>query len=109
MATAPLIMLLVLLTAVLVVALFLITVVTMLHIVSNRLNKILGAVGQVVENTDGLAPVVEEIADDIAAGEATIVGAVDRLKQRKGIHDGAEAETVGAAPAYVPPSGFTNY
>jgi hypothetical protein len=102
-------MLIVLLLAVVVVALFLIIVVTMLHIVSNRLNKILGAVGQVVENTDGLEPIINEIAEDIGAGERTIVAAVDRLKTRKGVHDDAEAEAVGAAPAYAPPTGFTNY
>jgi len=105
-------MVIVLVLAVVVVALFLITVVTMLHIVSNRLNKILGAVGQVVENTDGLEPIIDEIAADIGSGEATIVGAVERLQIRKGVHDGAEAvgASVAPTPTYAaPPAGFSNY
>jgi|GEM_PF-3916177 len=107
METAPLIMVLALVLAVVVVAVFLITVVYILHMVSNRLNKILGAVGGVVEKTEGLQPLITEIREDLLGGQATIEGAVSRLAQRKGAH--AEPEAVGASPAYTPPSGFSNY
>jgi len=116
MDIAPLIMLIVLLVAVAVVALFLITVIYVLHVVSNRLGKILGAVGLVVDKTEGLQPIIREISDDLAAGQSTIEAAVARLKIRKGLHDDAQPQPqpqpqpiAATPPAYVPPSGFSNY
>jgi hypothetical protein len=68
--------------AVVVVALFLIAIVVELRRTHLQLVTILGAVGETVDKTDGLRPIVEEISSDLAAGEAAFADCVDRLEQR---------------------------
>ena len=72
------------LVAVLVIAGFLIAVIVELRRTHLRLVTILGAVVETVEKTDGLEGVVNDIADDLAAGQAALAECVDRLEQRVG-------------------------
>jgi hypothetical protein len=87
METAQLVMLIAVCLAIVVVAAFLITVVTLLAQIWMRINTILGVVGGVVEKTAPLGDVIGEIKADLGAGEAAIVGAVERLKVRKGYRE----------------------
>ena len=105
--------------AIVVIALFLITVVSMLAQIWSRINTILGVVGGVVEKTEPLGPVIGEIKVDIAGGEAAIVDSVERLKLRKGysepsaMHDDdrdREPAGLGTSADVAPPtSAFRNY
>jgi hypothetical protein len=101
MEAAPVVTLIAVALAVLVIALFLITVTYQLHQVSSRLNTILSVVVDVGEKTAPLEPVINEIATDLTGAHEAIDGAVARLKERKGYSDA----TNGAAPGAVPPSG----
>lgn len=118
METAQLVMLIAVCLAIVVVAVFLITVVTLLAQIWSRINTILGVVDGVVEKTEVLGPVVGEIKADLAAGEAAIVDAVERLKVRKGLSDSTAVESppdhrqtagVGARSDPPPPADFRNY
>jgi len=106
--------------AIVVVATFLITVVTLLGQIWSRINTILGVVGGVIEKTEPLAPVIREIKEGLAGGEAAIVGAVERLKLRKGYAADQESsavdpfedrQPVGVAPSSEAPSppAYRNY
>ena len=86
------------LVAVLVVAGFLIAVVVELRRTHLQLITILGAVVETVQNTDALEGVVNEIADDLAAGQAALADCVGRLEQRLGV----EPEAPAAPPAPIP-------
>ena len=122
MEAAQAIMLIAVILAIVVIAVFLIAVVTMLAGIWSRINTILGVVGGVVEKTEVLDPIISEIKGDLAGGEAAIVGAVDRLKVRKGfsespggVHDqDRDREPAGlgtssdVAPSGAAP-GFSNY
>ena len=72
------------LVAVLVIAGFLIAVIVELRRTHLRLITILGAVVETVNKTDGLEGVVNDIADDLAAGQAALADCIDRLEQRVG-------------------------
>jgi uncharacterized membrane protein YjjB (DUF3815 family) len=87
--------------AVAVVALFLIAIVVELRRTHLQLVVILGAVGETVNQTDGLEDVVAEIATDIAAGQAALLACVERLEQRLG------SEGNGVPPSK--PHLYTNY
>jgi hypothetical protein len=90
------------LVAVLVVAGFLIAVVVELRRTHLRLITILGAVVDTVKQTDGLEGVVNEIANDLTAGQAALTDCVDRLEQRLGGQSNGDASS--------PPSNvYTNY
>lgn len=119
METAQLVMLIAVILTVIVIAAFLITVVTLLGLIWSRINTILGVVGDVVEKTEPLGPVIGEIKADLAGGEAAIVDSVERLKVRKGfsepsaVHDDdrdREPAGLGTSTDVKPPSsGFSNY
>lgn len=114
MSSPQLLTLVALLLAVVAIALFLITVIAVLHVVSNRLNQILGAVGEVVEKTGPLEPIITEISDDLTAGQGTIEAAVGRLQARKGVVEESspdrEPAGIGSSTATAPPpSGYRNY
>lgn len=70
--------------AVVVVALFLVAIVVELRRTHLQLVTILGAVGDTVNQTDGLESVVATISADLAAGQAALSDCVDRLEQRLG-------------------------
>ncbi len=72
------------LVAVLVIAGFLIAVIVELRRTHLRLITILGAIVETVEKTDGLEGVVNDIADDLAAGQSALADCIDRLEQRVG-------------------------
>lgn len=91
------------LVAVLVVAGFLIAVVVELRRTHLRLITILGAVVDTVNQTDGLEGVVNEIANDLAAGQSALADCVDRLEQRLG------GQSNGGAPSSAPSDVFSNY
>ena len=78
--------------AVIVVALFLIAIVVELRRTHLRLVTILGAVGETVDKTDGLEPIVTAISADLAAGQALLKDTVDRLEQRLGGGDSEPEE-----------------
>lgn len=115
MEPAQLVMLIAVCLAIAVIAAFLITVVTLLAQVIARVKTILGVVGGVVEKTEALGPVIGEIKADLAGGEAAIVGAVERLKLRKGA--AAPESTFDRPPAGIatgsdpaaPPPAYRNY
>lgn len=119
METAQLVMLIAVILAIIVVATFLITVVTLLGQIWSRINTILGVVDGVVEKTEPLGSVIGEIKTDIAGGEVAIVDAVERLKVRKGyseppsaFEDERDREPAGigtSTDVAPPPSGFRNY
>lgn len=115
MEAAPLVTLIAVFLAIAVIAAFLITVVYQLAQVFSRLNTILGVVGQVIEKTEVLEPVLSEISNELAGGHGAIESAVERLKLRKGYSEpGADADRepagVGSsAPLEPPPSVYTNY
>ena len=116
MEAAPLVFLITVFVAIGVIAAFLITVVYQLSQVWSRLNTILGVVGQVIEKTEVLDPVLSEISADLEAGNGAISGAVERLKLRKGYGEAAsdaanrEPAGIGAStPLDPPPSVYTNY
>lgn len=116
METAQLVMLIAVCLAIVVVAVFLITVVTLLAQIWSRINTILGVVDGVVEKTEVLAPVIGEIKADLAAGEVALVDAVERLKVRKGASDAAASpadhrQTAGVGPRSDSPvpADFRNY
>jgi len=95
------------LVAVLVVAGFLIAVIVELRRTHLRLITILGAVADTVEKTDGLEGIVNELADDLASGQAALADCVERLEQRLGGQTGDRQANGAAAP---PSSGvYTNY
>lgn len=95
------------LVAVLVIAGFLIAVIVELRRTSLRLVTILGAVVETVERTDGLEGIVNEIADDLATGQAALSDCVDRLEQRLSGHSGDRPANGDTAS---PPSDvYTNY
>ncbi|MDP8967371.1 MAG: hypothetical protein M3N04_02100 [Actinomycetota bacterium] len=106
MEAAPLVTLIAVGLAIAVIAAFLLTVIYQLAQVFSRLNEILGAVGDVVEKTEVLDPVISEIKNDLAAGEGAISDAVERLKTRKGDpdagHDGREPTAVGTSSDAAP-------
>lgn len=87
--------------AVAVVALFLIAIVVELRRTHKQLVVILGAVSETVHQTDGLDGVVNEIADDLAAGQAALQDCVERLETRLG--SGGN----GTPPSPLP--SYTNY
>ncbi|MGH2899083.1 MAG: hypothetical protein ACRDMZ_10455 [Solirubrobacteraceae bacterium] len=96
------------LTAVLVIAGFLIAVVIELRRTHLQLITILGAVVDTVDKTDGLEGIVNDIADDLAFGQNALGECVDRLEQRLGAgaavgSDGAQfvPEPVGPPPIPV--------
>ena len=119
METAQVVMLIAVILTVIVIAAFLITVVTLLGQIWSRINTILGVVGGVVEKTEPLGPVIGEIKADIAGGEAAIVDSVERLKMRKGFSEPSAAHDddrdrdgggLGTSTDVKPPSsGFSNY
>lgn len=119
METAQLVMLIAVILTVIVIAAFLITVVTMLGIIWSRINTILGVVGTVVEKTEPLGPVIGEIKADLAGGEVALVDSVERLKVRKGYSepsstydDDRDREPAGlgtSADVAPPTSAFRNY
>jgi len=119
METPQVIMLIAVILAIIVVATFLITVVTLLGQIWSRINTILGVVGGVVEKTEPLGAVFGEIKADLAGGEAAIVDAVERLKVRKGYSEppsafdddrDREPAGIGTSTDVAPPSSaFTNY
>lgn len=113
MAAAHVVLLIAVFLAVAVIAAFLITVTYQLHQVSSRLVTILGVIDQVVERTAPLESVITEISNDLGAGHQALEGAVQRLKERKGITTlpGEEAPAHGApvVPAGPPPHTFRNY
>lgn len=95
------------LVAVLVVAGFLIAVIVELRRTHLRLITILGAVADTVDKTDGLEGVVNEIADDLAFGQAALADCVDRLEQRLSGRTGDRQPNGDTAS---PPSDvYTNY
>ena len=93
------------LVAVLVVAGFLIAVVVELRRTHLRLITILGAVVDTVNQTNGLEGVVNEIANDLAAGQAALTDCVDRLEQRLGGQSNGGTPSAPSAPSDV----FSNY
>ena len=117
MEAAPVVTLIATGAAILVIAAFLITVIYQLATVFQRLNLILGAVGQVIEKTEVLDPILSDIAANVEAGNEALTGAVDRLKARKGVTEQAgdgygDREPAGlgtSAPLDPPPSVYTNY
>ena len=119
MEAAPLVTLIAVFLAIAVIAAFLITVVYQLANVFARLNTILGAVGQVIEKTEVLDPILSEISADLEAGNGAITAAVERLKLRKGYSEFAPApepdrdrEPAGigtSTETEPPPSVYTNY
>ena len=86
------------LVAVLVVAGFLIAVIVELRRTHLRLITILGAVVETAEKTDGLEAIVNEIADDLAAGQTALADCVDRLEQRLGGRSNGSASSRDASP-----------
>jgi len=92
MSTGALVTLIIISVAVAVVAAFLITVVYQLARIMGNLKIVLGVVGDVVEKTEALEPVIGEIRADLAGGEAAIGSAVDRLKARTGYVEGGAAK-----------------
>jgi hypothetical protein len=92
------------LVAVLVVAGFLIAVVVELRRTHLELITILGAVVATVEQTDGLEGVVNEIADDLAAGQTALADCIDRLELRMGGRSDGGAQAGNAAP-----DAYSNY
>jgi hypothetical protein len=112
-------MLIAIILAIIVVALFLITVVTLLAQIWSRINTILGVVGGVVEKTEVLEPVINEIKAGIQGGEAALADSAQRLQARKGYTEPAPAfdderdrEPAGigsAADVAPPPSAFRMY
>ncbi len=61
---------------------YLIAIVWHLRVVFRQLEVILGAVGAVVQQSDGLDEVIGEIARDLAAGQQAVEACVDRLEAR---------------------------
>lgn len=96
------------LVAVLVVAGFLIAVIVELRRTHLRLITILGAVVDTVEKTDGLESVVNEIADDLAYGQAALGDCVERLEQRL-TGSGVDRQPNGDAPSQSASDVYTNY
>ena len=119
METAQVVMLIAVILTVIVIAVFLITVVSLLGQIWSRINTILGVVGGVVEKTEPLGSVIGEIKSDLGGGEIALVDAVERLKVRKGYsepsatHDDdrdREPAGLGTSADVAPPSsGFRNY
>ncbi len=104
------------LVTVLVVAAFLVVIIIELRRTYIRLITILGAVGDTVDQTDGLETVVAGIARDLADGQAALADSVDRLEQRleSGSSNGASDSTAGAVSVSEPPTtgrgdAFRNY
>ena len=91
------------LVAVLVIAGFLIAVIVELRRTHLQLITILGAVVETVEKTDGLEGVVNDIADDLAAGQAALADCIDRLEQRVG------GRSNGGGQHASSPDIYTNY
>ncbi len=87
------------LVAVLVIAGFLIAVIVELRRTHLRLITILGAVVETVDKTDGLEGVVNDIADDLATGQAALADCIDRLEQRVGGRSNGGGQ--GALPSDV--------
>ncbi len=96
------------LVTVLVVAGFLIAVIVELRRTHLRLITILGAVVDTVDKTDGLESVVNEIADDLAYGQAALDDCVNRLEQRLGGHS-ADRQPNGDTPSDSSTDVYTNY
>lgn len=116
MEAGPLVFLIITFVAIAVVAAFLITVVYQLSQVWSRLNTILGVVGQVIEKTAVLDPILSEISANLEAGNNAVSGAVERLKLRKGHTEAGpdsqnrEPAGIGASTPLDPPhSVYTNY
>jgi len=86
--------------ALLVVVAFLVAIIVELRRTYVRLITILGAVGDTIEKTDGLESVVGGIASDLAAGQAALGAAVDRLEQRLG---GGSTSNGASSPEPAPP------
>ena len=84
--------------AVVVVALFLVAIVVELRRTHMQLVTILGAVGDTVNQTDGLEAVVATISADLAAGQAALADCVDRLEQRLGVSPTEEEVSVLQKP-----------
>ncbi len=106
--------------AIVVIAAFLITVISLLAQIWSRINTILGVVGGVVEKTEVLEPVIDEIKAGMLGGEAVLTGAVERLKVRKGYSESSgsgfdddrdrEPSGIGTSTDVAPPSSsFRNY
>jgi hypothetical protein len=93
------------LVAVLVIAGFLIAVIVELRRTHLRLITILGAVVETVEKTDGLEGVVNDIADDLAAGQEALAACIDRLESRVGGRSNGGAQPAAPPDVYTP----TNY
>ena len=111
MEAAPLVTLIAVFAAIAVIAAFLITVIYQLSMVWQRLNIILGVVGQVIDKTAVLDPILSDIAANVEAGNQAVGGAVDRLKARKGVSEPTDAYGELATPADLepPPTVYTNY
>ena len=115
MEAGPLVFLIITFVAIAVVAAFLITVVYQLSQVWSRLNTILGVVGQVIEKTAVLDPVLSDISANLEAGNNAVTGAVERLKLRKGQGDTTpdsqrDPAGIGSSTPLDPPhSVYTNY
>jgi hypothetical protein len=93
------------LVAVLVIAGFLIAVIVELRRTHLQLVTILGAVVETVDKTDGLEGVVNDIADDLAAGQAALADCIDRLEQRVGGRSDGGGQPAPPPVVYTP----TNY
>ncbi len=89
------------LVAVLVIAGFLIAVIVELRRTHLRLITILGAVVETVEKTDGLEGVVNEIADDLAGGQAALKDCIDRLEQRVGGRSNGDGPQAPSSDVYT--------
>lgn len=89
------------LVAVLVIAGFLIAVIVELRRTHLRLITILGAVVETVEKTDGLEGVVNDIADDLAAGQAALADCIDRLEQRVGGRSNGGGQQASPSDVYT--------
>ena len=119
MEAAPVVTLIAVGLAIAVIAAFLITVIYQLATVFSRLNTILGVVGQVVEKTEVLDPIISEISANLAAGHEALDSSVEHLKVRKGYSDEAPAveptddrQPAGlgtSTPVDPQPGVYTNY
>ena len=84
MNAAQYVLLLGVLIAVGAIAGYLISIVWHLRAVFLQLDVILGAVGAVVDRSEGLDQVIGEIARDLTAGQEAVEACVARLEERAG-------------------------
>lgn len=73
-------------------AAYLIWVIKILWVVIDRLVVILGAVQAVIDKSQPIGPIVDEINRDLDAGAKALQASVDRLEKRKAPADSAAGE-----------------